>query len=418
VTYRDGEDGVTVCWDVDAANDLSEYLLTYTIMDSFYPLGHTVTERILATVPYSPGAKQCWRIGGLVMGDATISFLLPGDGLAAKDASGNISGFGKPLDHGTSGSGGVALFGPAAPVLSGTVSSGNANLSWDTSVPATAYDLFYAREAYAGPQTAGSGASQGNSPIHIDSLAFNGNYTVSGLKPGYWYAFAVRRYGLNSQAPPSLLSNQKWLLITSGVDSNGDGCPDDWEVAHKPYKGGADPDGDGLTTAQECKLGTDPGNADTDGDGTVDGGETQGGSDPQDPGSVPQSGPGTAQTGVVPPVPATLSLSDTTLDFVAYTQGLDPAPQSVVYSNVGSGSFTVALSSNKPWLSAKVVGKNIVVSVTKAGVARGTYDGAIQVNAKPGSTLGSPQTIYVHYVVLAGYSPNKTPLFLPQISRK
>jgi hypothetical protein len=68
-------------------------------------------------------------------------------------------------------------------------------------------------------------------------------------------------------------------------DSDCDGLPDAWELAHglnpnDPSDALQDADFDGLTALEEFALGTDPGKRDTDGDGVSDGDEVAAGTDP------------------------------------------------------------------------------------------------------------------------------------------
>src|SRR5258706_5859212 len=74
-------------------------------------------------------------------------------------------------------------------------------------------------------------------------------------------------------------------VALAGADSDGDGIPDEYELAHgmnpnNPVDAQEDPDRDGLTNLQEYLLGTDPRNADTDGDGLKDGDEVARGTSP------------------------------------------------------------------------------------------------------------------------------------------
>lgn len=69
------------------------------------------------------------------------------------------------------------------------------------------------------------------------------------------------------------------------ADSDKDGIPDGWEVAHNlnpldPGDAKQDPDGDGLDNANEYYYNTDPFNQDTDSDGYTDSAEVEKGYDP------------------------------------------------------------------------------------------------------------------------------------------
>ncbi len=66
-------------------------------------------------------------------------------------------------------------------------------------------------------------------------------------------------------------------------DTDGDGIPDAQEIAMGTNPKLADSDGDGLTDAEELKLGTNPLSKDTDGDGIEDGVEVRLGLDPTKP---------------------------------------------------------------------------------------------------------------------------------------
>lgn len=99
--------------------------------------------------------------------------------------------------------------------------------------------------------------------------------------------------------------------------------------------------------------------------------------------------------------PPTLETNVQALTFAGLTGGSDPATQNISVSNSGTGTVNWAVTDNMSWLTTSPAsGTNsgtIVVSVHIAGLAAGTYTGAITISA--GGASNSPQSIPVTLVV-------------------
>lgn len=415
VTFSPLEGGMKMCWAVSPARDLMGYVVRYHVFGdpNTGAFGRVFTERALADVAYSPDARQCMRIGGLEVGASSVAFPGQGYGVAVFDVNLNESVVARPAS-------GMALqvpvdeTQPISLTLSGAANpDGSVTLTWPIT-NASRYELFYAVETPAGPGQPGSGAGGDDSPIVLDDLTFTGSYTLHGLTPGRWHAFAVRWYAQGLPfAPPSHLSSQLWLRVSASGASGSDLCPDDWYAAHglTSSDGDGDADRDGLSNRIECALGTHPLYPDTDGDGWSDGDEVFHGTDPLDPLSRPQ----VSAQGEPPAPRPRLGLTAHSLHFHAFTQGGNPPSQSVGILNLGGGSLTASAAADVAWIQPSVVGQSLVVSLNKSGLPRGEHTGTVTVTAG-GDAGGSPQQVTVTVQILAGSPAGASQIYLPAVA--
>ena len=388
------EDNYMACWDPVPDQDLSGYVLLFVAQDvnGAYRLHE---QRLHATVPYPAPAytpKECTRIVGVTSTPPTYLYI------ASYDASGNLSAYVSGPDPTSF----TSLL-PAARKLTGSVGPGGVvNLDWSGVQPTAqgggdSFWLFYAEDQPAGPGVPGSGASEGAAPINTSYFT---SYSLSGLKPGHVYHFVVQEQDYEGRLGP--LSNDLALLITDGVDKDGDRIPDDWEAAYGVNDPNGDPDGDCLTNREEYQNQTDPQNPDSDRDGFADGEEVAGGSDPLDSGSTPATYEN-LNSGVIP-FPR-LSVDQNHLTFQVYQKGTNVPAKAVQVSNL-KGAFTPTLSSSAAWLQAQYANGQIMVQVLRSGLAPGHYSGVVTVGGEAGvCTLDSPQSISVDLWVLPGIAP-------------
>ena len=130
-----------------------------------------------------------------------------------------------------------------------------------------------------------------NPALTVTAVIESVRVDVSGLSPGD-YVVTVRLIDKADNKSDSPLP-VKNVAQTGPVDTDGDGIPDEVEIAwgldpFNPSDANLDPDGDCLTNLQEYRdTHTDPNNPDTDGDGMKDGcDEYNHGLDPLDPTGV------------------------------------------------------------------------------------------------------------------------------------
>jgi len=100
-----------------------------------------------------------------------------------------------------------------------------------------------------------------------------------------------------------------------------------------------------------------------------------------------------------------LSLTPSSLEFVAEVGGSNPSNRSFQILNAGTGSFTYSISENIPWLAVSPVGGGQVppsatktVSVDISQLPAGTYQGDVVVAAQ--GAQGSPAAVHVNLTVI------------------
>jgi predicted outer membrane repeat protein len=378
--YTPMNDQLRMCWTPSPAHDLSGYLIHY---QSLTAIGSTRnhTLRLHATVPYTPSTieQQCARISGLNSG---TNFTFTGQ-LAAYDASGNVSAYSPYLSI-TLPSGLPSSL-PTPIGLTATLGlNHSAVLTWTSiGVSGARYRIYYATNTPAGPGQPANGSIEGPSPVDAGPIV---TLTLNGLKPGCMQHFVAQAYtnGITNSMN-SGISSDVALLLSDGVDADNNGLPDDWSAC---YGLGGDPnadtDHDGCTDLEEFAIKSDPTRIDTDYDGYGDCEEKVGGSDPLDPHSLPSN---------LTKLPK-LVLDKHHLGFHFYSSDPATLTDTVGITNAGGGTLTPTFSTDASWLSANVVGNNVVVQVDRSALLSGHYIGTVTVNGGA-HVQNSPQYVSI-----------------------
>ncbi|HWU86169.1 MAG TPA: M20/M25/M40 family metallo-hydrolase [Kofleriaceae bacterium] len=103
----------------------------------------------------------------------------------------------------------------------------------------------------------------------------------------------------------------------------------------------------------------------------------------------------------IPSTGAVISTTPTSMSFSGTAGGANPASQTLTISNSGTGTLTWTASSNAAWLTQSPTSgtapSSATVSVSTAGLAAGTYNGAITITAAGASN--SPYSVPVTLTV-------------------
>ncbi|MCB0189398.1 MAG: hypothetical protein KDE31_34240, partial [Caldilineaceae bacterium] len=245
-------DGLLFAWDRNREPDLSYYEVLYDVPTLDEPDG--LAAKILTVPPTSPvlgnPVREEVRLLGLVTGIATNVCV------RAIDNSGNRSDC-STTRNGTPKLTGVEL--RLRPTLTALKAQPNGALTvaWN---PGANNDGFLLSWGYGcGGSYSGPFATEGGPNLDVGSTT---NFCLNGLPPGA-YRLAVRGYRGNGQLRQAIhslttFSDPMRVLLTNGVDGDGDGLPDDWATHFGIHGSNEDPDNDGLNNKQEQLHFTDP----------------------------------------------------------------------------------------------------------------------------------------------------------------
>ncbi len=356
-------------WDLGPEKDLSAYIVRWgrrwynPFGGGWYWLSYNEMRVSASEAPHA-------RLGGLTNG-TSYSVMV-----RAVDASYNEGANSAIVDAQPLAGGKL----PDAPtnLHTNSVSSTGLSLAWDAPMALPPYTFLVHYKKAAGDV------------VHT-SFTTHTSATLSNLETGATYLIWVGQVADGSMdihtgqinGWEGLVSDPLRVVITDGVDGNGDGLPDDWEAAHNFPSGPlpADLDHDGLSNADEYQQGTDPTVRDSDGDGFSDGEEAAMQTDPL-------SG---LSYGVEHQYPGLVLGTDHLVFHAEVGQNHDEAqeiPFSLLpgYPHLDSNHRLQAVG-NQPWLDGGFLetphGTHFSIWADPRGLGAGFYSGAVRVLLDP-----------------------------------
>ncbi|MEZ4557056.1 MAG: hypothetical protein R2854_11520 [Caldilineaceae bacterium] len=390
-------DGLVAAWTRNSEADLAFYEIGYTTPSLDTPDGRM--ERRLRVPSSDPTVthptRERVRLVGTLPGSASTVCV------RAVDASGNASACSSPVEATPQEpGGGLEIF--ATPQLNTvTPSATGFNAQWQAGAGTDGSLLHWGEGCAANFD--GPPADQGATNLAVGSAT---GYDITGLPAGS-YRVAVRGYRAGLKAGITRItdfSNIVNVVVTNGVDGDGDGLPDDWAQRYNVTGAGEDSDDDGVTNAEERNHGLDPRADDSDADGVRDGDElTVWLTDPCDPASVPDI----SALPQLEVVPAGVALR--------YSRAVNDGSNDTRFIHVkamGVGQLTWSATADQPWihldrtnggpLAAENDAESIAVTVDVSGLAPGYYTGQVRIDAASasGPVLNAPRYVPVRLWVL------------------